>query len=654
MMSEKINKSVKIDIKEGLKKIYPEVFEDNKINFEKLKALLSGEIIEKEDDRFYFNWAGKSNLYKLIQAPAYGTLKPDKEKSVDFDRTENIVIVGENLETLKLLLKPYFGKVKMIYIDPPYNTGKDFIYRDNFKEPVKDYLEKTGQIDSEGKKLTTNTEASGRYHSDWLNFMYPRLFLARSLLRDDGVIFVSIDDHEVHHLRMIMDEIFGEENFVAEFIRRQNLAGKQDAKFIAFEHDYIICYSKNINQLIINRKRSKMDVYKYSDEFENERGKFYLRRMDDDGIHYSENLDYPIRIKKGEEILIFDDVSKECLKKRFDHDIEIWPGGSKEDKSYTWRWSKEKLLWGIKNDLIVLKRNIKGEWQVTFKEYQYVDNELNRVERTIPFSSFILDFPNNMAHKGFKELFNDRKIYDYPKPVDLIKHLLKIASDKNSIILDFFAGSGTTGHAVWDLNKEDGGNRKFILVQLDEEVQDEEIKKEFPTVADICIERLRRVSEKYKKENEGKLVNNNQDFGFKVFRLDKSNFNLKDEFEFDPSEDKEELKKKYLDWLGMWVDQPLVPGWKEIDVIYEVILKEGLNLNSKIEKVKIKDDEFYHVKDEEQNLEFYISLKAKFSNDTIEEIRTSKYKGKMFVFLDNALTDSDKINLSAFVRLKVI
>jgi len=246
-------------------------------------------------------------------------------------------------------------------------------------------------------------------------------------------------------------------------------------------------------------------------------------------------------------------------------------------------------------------------------------------------------------------------VFDNPKPVGLIKKTLSISTDSNSIILDFFAGSGTTGHAVWDLNKEDGGNRKFILVQLDEEVLDEEIKKEFPTVADICIERLRSVSEKYKKEREEQLIKNEMDFGFKVFKLDKSNFNLKDEFEFDPSEDKEELKKKYLEWLGMFVDQPLVSGWKEIDVIYEVMLKEGLNLNSKIEKVKIKNDEFYYVKDEEQNLDFYISLKKdEFSQDTIEEIRTSKYKWKVFVFLDKALTDSDKINLSAFVRLKVI
>jgi len=631
-MINKVNRSVKIDIKEGLKALYPEVFEDNKVNFEKLKALLSGEIIEKEDDRFYFNWAGKRNLYKIIQAPAYGTLKPDKEKSVDFDNTENIVIVGENLETLKLLLKPYFGEIKMIYIDPPYNTGKDFIYRDNFKQPLKDYLEKTGQIDSEGKKLTTNTEASGRYHSDWLNFIYPRLFLARSLLRYDGVIFISIDDNEVHHLRMIMDEIFGEENFICCFVRKSGIAPRQDAKYVATQHDYVVCYSKNISQVSVNRKISEAKGFDFEDEYVSERGKFRLNKLDRGSIHYSEGLDYPITAPDGSE---------------------VWPGGDPADKRWTWRWSRNKVKWGIENGFIVFKKVRNGQWSVYYKEYELVDNEGNPRERTNPFDTFIFEAYNEKGNTDVSNLFENR-VFEYPKPVDLIKNLLKIASKESSFILDFFAGSGTTGQAVWDLNKEDGGNRKFIIVQLDEEVKDEEIKKEFPTVADICIERLRRVSEKYKKEEDGQLINNNQDFGFKVFRLDKSNFNLKDEFKFDQSEDKEELKKKYLEWLGMWVDKPLVSDAKEIDVIYEVMLKEGLNLNSKIEKTKIKDDEFYYIKDEVQNLDFYISLKDKFTPDTIEEIRTSKYKGKMFVFLDSALTDSDKINLSAFVRLKVI
>jgi len=634
MNTQKINKIVKTDIKEGLKQIFPQIFEDNKINFDKLRALLSGEIIEKEDDRFYFNWAGKSNLYKLIQAPAYGTLKPDKERSVDFDNTENIVIVGENLETLKLLLKPYFGKVKMIYIDPPYNTGKDFIYRDNFTQPLKDYLEKTGQIDSEGKKLTTNTEASGRYHSDWLNFMYPRLFLARSLLRDDGVIFVSIDDHEVHHLRMIMDEIFGEENFVDQVIRKtKSFDRDKSAKEFQKIYDLILVYSKNKNLFKMKQIITGVKKYPFYDEY----GNYKLNPLQNKGPHgyriQRPKTYYPIYISPNGEI---------NLERKSKEDIEVFPEkiGNKDG---TWSWSKQKLM--NEKNRIVFKNNT-----LFIKIYEDKNKDNNKY---VSEQNMQLNFLNSLGSSeltslGLQNLFNN------PKPVNLLKWCINLTTNSSDLILDFFAGSGTTGHAVWDLNKEDGGNRKFILVQLDEEVQDEEIKKEFPTVADICIERLRRVSEKYKKEREEQLIKNEMDFGFKVFKLDKSNFNLKDEFEFDPSEDKEELKKKYLEWLGMFVDQPLVSGWKEIDVIYEVMLKEGLNLNSKIEKVKIKNDEFYYVKDEGQNLEFFISLKDKFSKDTIEEIRTSKYKERMFVFLDNALTDSDKINLSAFVRLKVI
>jgi len=635
MSYQKVNKFVQIDLKEKLRTIYPEVFEDNKINFEKLKALLSGEIIEKEYDRFYFNWAGKSNLYKIIQAPAYGTLKPDKERSVDFDKTENVLIVGENLETLKLLLKPYFGKVKMIYIDPPYNTGKDFIYRDNFTQPLKDYLEKTGQIDSEGKKLTTNTEASGRYHSDWLNFMYPRLFLARSLLRDDGVIFISIDDNEVHHLRIIMDEIFGEENFIEMFswmkTETPSNLGYKTKKAL----EYVLCYQKQKDnkKFLALSKKSRSDnplIKPQNSEKVLEFKKEWLKIGLTDG-EYKKGI-YGTDRNKVELLNDF-----KVVNGVIDRDIKI---------KARFIWTQEKLEKEIENGTEI---RIKTKTMI-------VNYEKKEYEPESPWNIIDPRFnveTNEDAEKQLRDLFG-KKVYDYPKPTSLIKYLSLFASEKNSILLDFFAGSGTTGHAVWDLNKEDGGNRKFILVQLDEEVQDEEIKKDFPTVADICIERLRRVSEKYKRENEGQIITKEMDLGFKVFSLDKSNFNLKDEFEFDQSEDNEELKKKYLEWLGVWVDQPLVSGWKEIDVIYEVMLKEGLNLNSKIEKIKIKDDEFYYVKDEEQNLDFYISLKDKFSQDTIEEIRTSKYKGKMFVFLDKALTDSDKINLSAFVRLKVI
>jgi len=625
---EKVNKTVKVDLKEGLKSILPEVFEDNKINFEKLKSLLSGEVVEKEDDRFYFNWAGKSNIFKFIQAPAYGTLKPDEEKSIDFESTENIAIIGENLETLKLLLKPYFEKVKMIYIDPPYNTGKDFIYNDNFKEPIRDYLEKTGQIDVEGNKLTTNTEASGRYHSDWLNFIYPRLFFAKSLLRDDGVIFVSIDDHEVHHLRMIMDEIFGEENFVDQIIRKtKSFDRDKSSKELQKIYDSILVYSKDENLFKMKQIITGIREYPFCDKY----GNYKLNPLQNKGPHgyrvQRPKTYYPIYVSTTGEI---------NLEKKSEEDIEVFPEkiGSKDG---TWSWSKQKLI--NEKNRVVFKNNT-----LFIKIYEDKNKDSNKY---VSEQNMQPNFLNSLGSAeltslGLQNLFNN------PKPVELLKWCINLSTNSSDIILDFVAGSGTTGQAVWDLNKEDGGNRKFILVQLDEEVQDEEIKKEFPTVADICIERLRRVSEKYRKEG------NNQDFGFKVFRLDKSNFNLKDEFEIPAGEDVEELRQKYLDWLGVWIDQPLVHGWKNIDVVYEVILKEGLNLNSKIEEVKIKNNSFYYVQDVEQGLDFYISLDEKIDKETIEEIRTAKYKNKMFVLNDSALTDDDKINLTSSVRLKVI
>ncbi len=411
-----------------------EVVLRNEKQLKEWEELGFGKIEKKEDlidkklpiDTRYFDEEFKFKLLEKIS------------ERFDLDEIlDGILIKSENWQALNLLLNKYRERVKSIYIDPPYNTGSDeFLYRDKYQ------------------------------HSSWLTMMENRLSLARELMKDDGVIFVSIDDNEVYYLKAIMDSIFRDNNFVANFIRRQNLAGKQDAKFIAIENDYIVCYSKNVNALSINRKPSNLEKYKYSDEFEKERGKFYLRKLDDEGIHYSEKLDYPIKIDKGMEILVFDDVSKRCIRKKTDESIEIWPGGDPADKRWTWRWSKDKVEWGIKNDLIVFKKNSKDKWQVYFKEYQYVDNNLNKIERSIPFGSLIMDFPNNLAYKGFKELFNNKKIYDYPKPINLIKHLLKIGSSKDSIILDFFAGSGTTVHAVMKLNKEDGGKRKFILIEI--------------------------------------------------------------------------------------------------------------------------------------------------------------------------------------------
>jgi adenine-specific DNA-methyltransferase len=469
--------------------------------------------------------------------------------------------------------------------------------------------------------------------------MYPRLFLARSLLKDDGVIFISIDDNEVHHLRMIMDEIWGEENFVANIIRITG-STRNMAVNIDIRHDYVIVYGKNKSSLEIKGlERISMDEFINPDN--DPQGKWATQ-------------DLTVRINGYEyEIPSIDGTKKFVRKWRFNIDrMKEIMGGLKEQE-FLEIYKKNAHHIQSKNWFVVGKIVFKGTSNVpNFKKYlEDVSN--------ITIHTLWNDIESQkVANEKLQENFNNEKVFDNPKPVTLLKKLGHISTSNNDIILDFFAGSGTTGHAVWDLNKEDGGNRKFILVQLDEEVKDEEIKKEFPTVADICIERLRRVSEKYKSENTLSLRDTPQkegnDFGFKVFRLAQSNFNLKDEFEIDPSEDKEELKKKYLDWLGNMIDSPIVGSWEDEDIIYEVILKEGLNLNSKIEKIRIKDDDFYYVSDDEQKLDFYISLQNKFTSETIEEIRTTKYKGKTFVFLDNALTDNDKINLSVFVRVKVI
>jgi adenine-specific DNA-methyltransferase len=434
---------------------------------------------KRENGDIYFNWTGKDNLYKIIQSPVSGILKPDIEKSVDFDKTENMVIVGDNLDAIKILLESYSGKIKMIYIDPPYNTGKNFVYRDRFKS-----------------------------HSGWLNFMYPRLYLARNLLRDDGVIFISIDDNEVHHLRMIMDEIFGEENFVAQIIRLTGSTRNMTVD-IDIRHDYLLLYAKNRREININGL-TRVSI----DEFIN---------PDNDPEGNWSTQDLTVRTGGYEYEIPSIDGTK-IFKNRWRYNIDkmkIVMGGNKDDE----------FLEIYRENAV--KVNVKGrEWfivgKIVFKGSKNVPNHKKYLKDVSDITVHTIwdDIESQkLANENLIEIFESKKVFDNPKPVGLIKKTLSISTDSNSIILDFFAGSGTTGHAVWDLNKEDGGNRKFILVQFDEEVQDEEIKKEFPTVADICIERLRRVSERYKRENDGLLIKNNLDLGFKVFRLDKSGFN---------------------------------------------------------------------------------------------------------------------------------
>ena len=346
-----------------LKSIFPEVFAEDKIDWEKLQATLGKENFEIQNERYVLNWAGKTEAFKILQIPTTATLNPQPEESINFDTTQNVFVEGENLEVLKVLQKSYYGKIKCIIIDPPYNTGNDsFIYPDSFKESKADYEKRIGDKDEEGYLMKEglfrrNSKDSGRFHSNWLSMIYPRLFLAKNLLRDDGVIFVHIDDNEVHNLRLIMNEIFGEENFIAEFIRRQNLAGKQDAKKISIEQDYILAYSVNYDEENINKELAGIKHYRLMDEYEQTRGKFYLRRMDDDGMTYSEKLNFPVLFKAGENVLIFNEKDGLCHKTKIENDIIIYPNNDDKNQSFNWRWSREKIEWGKSKDLIVLKNN---------------------------------------------------------------------------------------------------------------------------------------------------------------------------------------------------------------------------------------------------------------------------------------------------------
>lgn len=552
-----------------LKEIFPDVFCEGKVDFEKLQQVL-GNYIEDEDERYNFSWNGKGRSLRLAQSPSMGTLRPCKEESKDWDTTENLYVEGDNLEVLKLLQKSYHGKIKMIYIDPPYNTGHDFVYPDDYTDNMQNYLELTGQVDSEGKKITTNPDTNGRYHTDWLNMMYPRLRLARNLLADDGVIFISIDDNEQANLKKLCDEVFGESNFVCNFVRKNKTGSAHDSRKIAIEFDYILCYAKkiinsNINQEIVDTEND--DKYRFADENVNERGKYYLRDLDYKGS-YSEKMDYPITMPDGSAVY----------------------SGDMFGKPNTWRWSKEKFEWGLKNNYIVFKK-ISDKWKVYIKQYQYVDNNGDLYTRTIPYRALI-EFLNGQGTADFNGIM-ETNVFSYPKSVGLILHLLKIASKTDSIILDFFSGSATTAHAVMQLNAEDGGNRKFICVQLPEPTDEksEAYKAGYKNICEAGKERIRRAGEKINAEiiesnkqialdeQEKKLV----DVGFKVFKLDTSNIK-----KWNP--DFDDLEDSFVDSINNLVD-----GRSELDLVYEIMLKYGLDLTYPVEELSYGDKKIYSI-----------------------------------------------------------
>ncbi|MCT7586600.1 site-specific DNA-methyltransferase [Aliarcobacter butzleri] len=558
---------------EKLKEIFPEVFSEGKIDFSKLEEEL-GFFKEKSDERYNFTWNGKSEAKKIALTPSTGTLRPCKEESKDWDKTQNLYIEGDNLEVLKLLQKSYHKKVKMIYIDPPYNTGKDFVYKDNFRDNIKNYLEITGQVDSDGNKLSTNSETSGRYHSDWLNMMYPRLKLARNLLKDDGVIFISIDDNEVSNLRKLCDEIFGEDNFISNISRVMKTGGNK-GRYFSPNIDYILVYAKNL--LHTKEFRGQISdelIQKVYNQVETEgikKGeKYRIMGLYQAGLDIRANQRYWIQCPDGTFV----------IPKGVNFPLTINNGEkikpTKEDG--IWKWIFEKYLEELEKGNIIFKRT---------ETSSLVDENGNQSKWNIYNKIWLNDrledgrVPVNLIDKmenrhSSAELKTLEIPFDFAKPTELIKYLMTIVGlEQNDIVLDFFSGSATTGHSTIKYNSEDEKNIRFILVQLPELTDN----KEFPTICEIGKERIRRAGEKVKSES-GK---DDLDIGFKVLKLDSSNIKSWDS-------DFENLETNLLDAV-----ENIKSDRNEEDLLYEILLKYGLDLTLPIEEKEVNGKKLYNI-----------------------------------------------------------
>ena len=472
------------------------------VNFELLKQMLSPDVVDG-DEAYEFTWVGKKAAIVEANKPIRKTLRPCVEESKDWDTTENLYIEGDNLEVLKLLQESYLGKVKMIYIDPPYNTGNDFIYADDFMRSQEEEDEQMGMYDEDENRLFKNTDTNGRFHSDWCSMIYSRLMLARNLLNQTGCVFVSISDIEITNLRRICDEIFGSSNFVADLIwANKEGGGSSDSKLFRIKHEHILCYCKDINQIsIIGVPISNADRYKGSDEYESTRGKYYLQKLGMGSIQYSISLDYPIEAPDGSFVM---------------------PADNNNGRKACWRWSQEKFNRNKERGFIEIKKDSSGLWTVYTKQYMNCDNEGNLIERTQRPMGIIDEYSSTQSSK-LLESMQLGSFFSYSKPVDLIKYLIARLDLADGIVLDFFSGSATTAHAVMQLNAEDGGHRKFIMVQLPEPCDEasEAYKAGYKNICEIGKERIRRAGDKIKSESP--MTTQDLDIGFRVLKLDDTN-----------------------------------------------------------------------------------------------------------------------------------
>lgn len=568
------------------------------VDFDLLKQELSQVIVEGEQERYRLDWVGKKESILTANAPIAKTLRPCREESVNFDSTENLFIEGDNLEALKLLQENYLGKVKMIYIDPPYNTGNDFIYEDDFAESTNVFFERSNQVDEEGNRLIANTESNGRFHSDWLSMMYSRLKLARNLLKEDGVIFISIDDNEDHNLRKIVDEIFGAENFLAKIIWQKIHSTKNDAKYFSNSHEYVLCYSKSIMDVSIG----------------------LLPRTETMNARFT-NPDNDPRGQWASGDLV---ANEERSSGYFDI---IGPTGKvfNVPKGKHWVYSEENLNRMVKEGRIWFGKN--GDAFPRLKRYLSEVQQGRKVD-TLWLSNEVGH--NQESKREVKKLFDEKPYFDFPKPVRFIYRSLFISTSKNDIVLDFFSGSATTAHAVMQLNAEDSGNRKFIMVQLPEitDEKSEAHKAGYKNIAEISKERIRRAGKKIVEDNADKEGIENLDIGFRVLKIDSTN--MKDVY-YTP----DTLKQADMLDLASNIKEDRTSE----DLLFQVMLDWGLELSVPIERKTVAGKEVFYVAGN--------SLVACFDDltfDVVDEV--AKDHPLRFVSAEKAIhLDHDKTNI---------
>ncbi len=593
------------DLRAQLRALVPEAFAEGKLDADKLKALI-GEGGDAGPERYSFSWAGKRDAIAMLQAPTRATLAPDRDNSVNFDAAQHVFIEGENLEVLKVLYRSYFGRVKMIYIDPPYNTGNDFIYPDDFSDPLDNYLRLTGQKNGDGDYTTSQVDKNGRIHSAWLSMMYPRLVLARQLLSGDGMIFVSIDDNEVANLTAAMNEIFGEENKVSVLVWKNVYGGGAKSKHVVPQHEYVLVYAREkaaLGEITLPPNPEARKRYKDRDEKYETRGPYFTQPLATKSMDERENLRFPIPWQ----------------------DEEIWP-------EKQWQWSKERVFRALENNELVIRKE-DGKWSVRYKQYLYDDEGEERSSKLFSVN----EGPwSQEGTKELEELFGDGKVFPFPKPSRLIQKFVSCYwQDESAIVLDFFAGSCPTAQAVLQMNKENECNARYICIQFPEPIEPDSPAKKIgaSTIADIGRLRAAALAKKY---DGGQM---------RVFRLAASN-----------ARSWSGTAEKNSDTLATQIEafaDSLVPGWKPEDVIWEVALREGYSLTSRIETIPNTGKQtFYRVTDPDREQSFVVCLDDRLTLDAVRALKLPK--NALFVCRDTALDDTLSANLALQCRLKVL